>query len=264
MGKRQRYYEVRYKGHTFHAIVEKRDYKYVYFGGIDECLQFTVYPDIDPDFEIANMIALRTRNKKCSLEDEYTNGDASIATVEAGMMFVYTLFDHVKGFSLVDKSKIACKNGLDVSLAEYSYIRYGFTWYERHFGARPETPTLRKKMKHGWAKLLQTKMPDFETFYKRWVRLPTQKNAMMKVFRQGMTYAEYFGALHAKHDCSMFTGWLHLFVTNLLGTDISYTFWIIDRKDIGEVDVNIMKDKPPLFIAMGGDDILHSHHGYMS
>ena len=96
---------------------------------------------------------------KCTLDEKMPRGEGTVRMVKFILEFLKQ--KGVPEITLGDDSTITCADGKEVSLALFSFIRSGQTWYEKHFGFKPYNPILAKEYERIKKELMSNRNPLF-------------------------------------------------------------------------------------------------------
>jgi len=159
---------------------------------------------------ILNNVSFKTG--KCSLLfDDYQKGSIK-NLVKCSLIFCYKKFPFIKKFILTDNSTIDC-GIIEISLADLQYVKYGKTWYQKYFGAKPfyknKIKIIKRELKNIKNKKLTT---SFIKDAKKYYDIYYTKNNVNKLidvlkeyYNKNLTYGEYINILNNNdYDCSTY------------------------------------------------------------
>lgn len=159
---------------------------------------------------ILNNVSFKTG--KCALLfDDYKKGSIK-NLVKCLLMFCCKKFPFITKFILTDNSTIDC-GIIEISLADLEYIKYGKTWYEKYFGAKPLYKNTINKIKEELENiknknLNQSLIKDAKKYYDIYY---TKNNVnklidvLKEYYNKNLTYGEYINLLNNNdYDCSTY------------------------------------------------------------
>ena len=193
--------------------------------------------------EIAKKIAYISwigYNKKCSISEDFPSGVGTRHMVKTAMSIVCSKFNWIENFFLTDSSKVTCKEGLIVNLANLSLITNGKTYYEKYLSAILDDANLREFYENRKKQLESENKYDLQYFIDQF-RVPTeQHNIFIKYYPSAKSLLDFFNKLKAYcnenhiHFCEFVDPWIEAFVKKLLvnPNKIWMATWVIHKKDI--------------------------------
>lgn len=125
------------------------DLQFIIWNPDRPCL--TIYIHKDLKTAILNDVEY---SPKCSIDGIMIRGEGTREMLE----FAFELAKKygAERMELNDQSSIRCVNGEKVKLGAFYFIRYGMTWYEKHFGFKP---TQEYREEYELAKVLRHELP---------------------------------------------------------------------------------------------------------
>ena len=136
--KMKRYYKIKSRHYNFIAKLTHRTAFvhpdiFIEFGNINNYCVIVTISSAYPQYPNINFVKY---NKKCAMEKELDKNNGTVEMVKACLSFVNEAFSkiNIKGFIFKDKSRI--KEG-NIKLPEYYIFKYGKTWYQQKFNAKP-------------------------------------------------------------------------------------------------------------------------------
>lgn len=184
-------------------------------------------------------------NKKCSVRNDLLNGEGTRHMVRVAMTIVINAFNWITKFKLTDASRVKCIEGLEMSLANLSFVTNGKSYYEKYLRAYLQHEEYRTKYGEA-SKVLSDpykKLPiqDFGDLF------PIDKFTQ-GIYERSTTYLEFFNNLKdecKKADkvfCEVVHSWLDSFVRFILGSfnleNVWMADWIIDKETVKQIPVS--------------------------
>jgi hypothetical protein len=262
----EKYYEIKSEGHTFHAVVLSKEYGHhnIKFGGKKSCVLFSIY-----DEERKPNLDRLQYDSECAVNvNVLEQGGGTLIMAKAAMQFMYELFPKQKDMKFMDWSEIECDKEKIVPLAYYYIVKYGKTWYEAKFNARPNDAIISERIAE-FNRVLDE--PIKKVLWKEFVDMyitPCEfpKHTSMVEFLKAFydadgvdTFRAFFRKVMDKYDCLVLTEWMERFAVLHLQLPLPFKMykWTIKKKDISKmnikVDVLLMDKKPrfPTFMSGG-------------
>jgi len=181
------------------------------------------------------------KTKKCTLlHKKYSEGIIK-NLVKCSLLLSISLFKHLKYFSLTDNSIIEC--GVEkIALSDYYFVKYGKSWYQYNFDAKPEnkreihnkTNIFRRLMKK---KLSKSFIKDYMKYYSKYYNnVDEMVEIISKYSNSKYTYGEFItNLMNDKDDCAIYS---YIF-TKIFGKVLYGTEWIINKSSIIKYDNDI-------------------------
>jgi hypothetical protein len=257
-----RYYKIKCENHTFLASVEETNDMYrLKFGGIKACVYLSVYKD---EKEYPNLDALGY-GKECDRDSSLPKKEGTIILLQASLKFLVWLFPFIRHVQFSDASNITCAKGVTIPLATFHFAKYGKTWYQDKFSAKPLDKTVPAMFKKVNNVLEKQYNQTFEKFFKQHVRKHLVNMKGIKTdhlyemletcWNEADNYKAFFRNIGAR-DCILLQLWLDEYIKFLLGlSSNALLYWKIKRNtiDLYSCDVVIRETRTaPKFIAKGG------------
>lgn len=179
---------------------------------------------------------------KCSISSDLSSGEGTKHMVRTAFTFVMNMCPWVEKFSLTDKSKVPCVEGMKVSLPHMSIATNGKTYYEKYFGAYLENTGMRKINEEltGTFSDADKKM-DWHDFCDT-CRFSTDTEKLLKpIYNSAKTYMTFFRDLRTLCEkdkvpfCKVIYPWVDKFIDEVLVNRRHNFFgqsWIIDKDKI--------------------------------
>lgn len=214
-------------------IVKYTDHHTVLFGGSKRCMYVTIHLDD----KIAHIDGAGW-HAYCDINGKLAKGRGTIDMIRSCIFFIFKRYKIIERITLVDTSFIKCNDDIEVSLAAHYIVKHGKTWYEKHFDARLEEDTDRRKWDALVPKLIDTHKPSFVDFYNKYIAtaylVPKHKDHLKKIlapiYDSTPTIGEFLKGVDAEYDCIVFQEWLQNFFKLTLGINLKQAYWSIDRK----------------------------------
>jgi len=189
-------------------------------------------------------------NKQYSVKKDLPSGDGTRHMIRTSLTIVLNTFPWISKFDLTDASKVICKEGHEVSLANLSFVTNGKSYYEKYLGAYLQNTEERVKYVEA-SKMLYDRnkkisLADFIS------RFRVYDNIVHKTYESSATYSEFFNNLkdscrqNGQVFCNIMSGWLEDFVmfifkTNRLG-NVWMSTWIIDKESVKKIPIKEWKE----------------------
>jgi hypothetical protein len=243
-----RYYEIKAEINTFNAIVSEYEFEYrVKFGGTRECINISVYKDDDE----ANINGI-SYDQRCSKDESMIPGKETIEMVKCSLKFTRELFPQLtKNFLFKDHSKITCLKNIKISLYYYYLTKYGRTWYQKNFNAKPIRKESTKKINDALDVLKeQTKKIQFKDFsnkYFRGCKINNLEAAFEEIYQNSLTYKDFLTNIIDNYDCGILDTWFALFWSEICLFNFNEEFWMINGKEVDKwsvVSISSKQEKP--------------------
>jgi hypothetical protein len=128
-----------------------------------------IFVDKQNEETIANLhsILKEKRKKKNSIQNASYQSRSMIDYIKSMIYYLKTNYN-VKKMVLTDNSMVRCLTGLKINLGDLYYIKYGKTWYEKHFNAIPYSEYDKEeyiRKKDVYERILNTKIDlNYEKF----------------------------------------------------------------------------------------------------
>jgi hypothetical protein len=185
---------------------------------------------------ILHSILKEKRKKKNSIQNASYQSRSMIDYIKSMIYYLKTNYN-VKKMVLTDNSMVRCLTGLKMNLGDLYYIKYGKTWYEKHFNAQPysnfdKEEYLRKK--HDYERKLNTKINlNYQKFIdKYYCDIDLTENIefndfireiIKEVYNSDLTYRDLFLLLQ-NEDCIFYKPLIY----SIFGNGFYGMSWIID------------------------------------
>ena len=126
-----KYKNRKYKKTYYTTILKTKKEDTVIIGGVTiKCVVIT----IDNKNNIAILQTVQ-HSVECSFFDKLKKGVETINMIQSALKMIIAMYPNISEIEFADNSFIQCNNGKRISLPEFYYIKYGKTWYEKHFNA---------------------------------------------------------------------------------------------------------------------------------
>jgi len=231
------------------------------FGGkMKGCVRITVlvpnndikderFLDLEKDKRVAK-ISWIGYSPKCSIQADLLSGEGTRHMVRTAMTYVLDTFCWIDKFSLTDKSKVSCVEGLKVSLPHMSIATNGKTYYEKYFHAYLDLDSVRTSYQECIAKFTDPKEKlSWRQFHDKY-RIPEEHISDIRtIYEKSGTYTSFFQALR-KHCisrdisfCKIINPWVDALVDDMLVNRRRNFFgmtWIIDKDKVTKTTISKM------------------------
>lgn len=199
-------------------------------------IQIIVDKQNGENIAILHSILKEKRKKKNSIQNASYQSRSMIDYIKSMIYYLKTNYN-VKKMVLTDNSMVRCIKGIKMNLGDLYYIKYGKTWYEKHFNAQPYTDFdkeeyLRKKDEY--ERILNDKI---DSTYKEFIN-STYKDCFLtknielnnfirervkEVYNSDLTYRDLFLLLQ-NEDCIFYKPLMY----SIFGNGFYGISWIID------------------------------------
>lgn len=187
------------------------------------CIEMTY--DTDNDYiKIDNLMY----NPNCSEDRTLEKGTGTHEMLKSATKLIMQLFPNIKRFILNDVSAINCNNK-NMFLAHYNLAKYGQTWYEKHFGAKP---------------LLRKINERLEAFKRK---LNSKEDIFPFSIGSHTSWHDYF----VNKNCQFFVDH-KADIEKACLVNLVYSEWQISRRIVESYDVAIKSVKPTKPVQRGG------------
>jgi hypothetical protein len=238
------------------SVYETTDTYTIFIGGHDlYCIEAMLYKPKSvfvKEFNHPVNIGLLTQiyyNSQCSLENNFQRGIDTNNIILALCSYIRKHYNYIDGLTFTDASYRTCDNGIDVMLAEMSYLRSGKTWYEKNYGAYLHSDSLIsfEKMQD---KLVKAKKTLSWNAFKQFL---TDDSAILeedikKLYENASTWQDFFGKLSdiigISEFCIYVAPWLHKFfhsVTNTSFASFKYVLPVLYVPEINYTEANYVR-----------------------
>jgi hypothetical protein len=258
------YYKIRCGSYTFSASIEETPDMYrVKYGGVKACVHFSVYKKYEEEYP--NLDALGS-GQECSNDGSLPSKEGTVILLKSSLKFLIWRFPLIRHIQFSDASSIKCANGIIIPLQTFHLAKYGKTWYQDKFNAKPIDKNVSTTLKKLSVKLDKKYNETFEVFYKTYIlrhlsHMKGIKNddlydMLETCWNEAKNYRNFIQEI-ASGDCILLQLWLDEYVKSFFSLPLtSLLYWKIQRKTIDEYDVNveIRESKTiPKYMATGGD-----------
>jgi hypothetical protein len=247
---KETYYEIKSENNKFNAIIIENKFEYIIrFGGTKECINISVYKDDDKP----NINGL-SFNSRCSNDENLIPGNGTIEMVKSALKFTKHKFPNLtRKFLFKDYSTIDCLKKIQVRLYYYYLTKYGKTWYQKYFNAKPIKGEFISKINDALNILNDpNKKIEYKDFCKRYLlinnRIRNLDEALKDLYKDSLNYKEFLMNVIKKYpDCGILDSWFGSFWSDICSFNFYEEFWMIKEKEIErwpEVSIINKKDKP--------------------
>lgn len=224
----------------------------VFVGGKRKCVAVTVYLDEEEeDGESMPQLEGVVYDVGCNLAKNHQRDIGTGHIVRVAMAFVlerYKAWTWAKNgnFQLKDVSDIPCDEGrYRMSLAYYSVMLYGKTYYERKFGAVPLKMSAKKwkALMQGWKDFAATKPANIRQVIGAGVR-GKRYAVLTDVYAKSENVEDFIKRLKEVYDCMVYKDWaeelVKQYVPGLIGMS-----WVIPagKLDLPQVEISKQKER---------------------
>jgi hypothetical protein len=224
-----KYKDRKYKKTYYATITKTKKEDTVIIGGVTiKCVVITV--DNKNNIAILQTVQHCT---ECSFFDKLKKGVETINMIQSALKMIIAMYPNISEIEFADNSFIQCNNGKRISLPEFYYIKYGKTWYEKHFNT-----TLNSKYpKYINAKQLvddsasnKINLSKNEFMEKYYNNLSGNKLGLIeKCYKPGVSVKEFIISISNNNiDCKYYQD---VFEKNIL-TILHGSQWIISKETI--------------------------------
>jgi hypothetical protein len=242
----KRFYKIRSKKYEFYATIQEYEHEHrIKFGGARQCINISIYPDNN----IPNINGI-SYDSECSIGKDLHPGDGTIEMVKSALRFVKDLYPNTKEFMLKDHSKIKCKNKIEIPLYYYYITKYGKTWYQDKFGAKPYVKEERKHIKELVRFLKESPMLGIEEFDKVYVKasgcqLRNFADHFREEYESSRSYMEFLKNVISNNDCGILMNWFQYFMYKHSDFNFGEAFWVVKvGNDWDDVTYETIDSKP--------------------
>ena len=167
--------------------------------------------------------------------------------LQTGFTFLFSRYSWLKGVKFIDASFVECTINRhneskieNLPLHSFELAKYGQTWYQKNFGAYPESikdATAIAKL----PALLETNFTlhknSYYEFFKKYIKHQAvelealQLELLQKTFEKSRTFSSWIKrVVKTPHlQCGALLEWLNLYIYKLVDVNMSNTFWIIEK-----------------------------------
>lgn len=234
----------------------------LFFGGTRRCIVVTVHhEDALAHIDGAGWHAYCS---KSGMMPRAENG--TIDMIRTCITFVFRKYKTITVVTLVDSSKIECNDATLIELAPHYILKYGKTWYEKHFGAHLEDPK-EATLYAVFLSSLKKPVPfEFDEFDKRFLQKsflrPKQLAAVKKeiepYYKKAESLLGFLREVNAHYDCSIFQNWLLQFMKLYSGVNFNEAYWVINKSTWrGNESVSFQKSKEAFDWSQFGGMLSH-------
>lgn len=246
------YFCVEYKRYKFYASIKSfQDHDMIHIGNKKRCISFR-YDQYD------RMLTLLTaeHDEKCRVDKILKRGTGTIRMIRIALAFVKFQYSNaVPYIEFSDESFILCKNGRKFSLAKLYLVRYGKTWYEAKFRARPTQPfqAMYKQCVDQLQSYVQSKPQNYSSVVS--VAKDDVKQELRPIYEKSENIITFVNRIleDPLYDCAMLFEWLPMIVSKYVSQLPNFT-WMIPFDEIRtEIEFTVLPHKP-LGVQFGGED----------
>lgn len=205
----------------------KKNEDIIHIGGI---LEVFIYKKLNYGF-----INLFEHNKYCSLH----NGDETINFAQNSISFIFNLYPTLEYLEITDNRFIYCKNE-KISLPDFYYIKYNFTWYESYLDAISTENSddyivsIKKIINKKLKKIITLSKDDFIKKYYSYLVKKSDKKIIYDIYHEGITLKEYLKLMFDNNlDCFYY----YKLFNDVIGNRLQGLKWIIKKSSISKYNI---------------------------
>lgn len=253
------YYKISCAPYKFYASIQEDTFLYkVRFGGKKAFIFFSVYKDEEAEYPNLDAVGF---SPLCSYNIPLEDKEGTRVLVKSGIKFLCWRFPNIKQIRFLDTSKKKCQGDVQIPLPSFHFAKYGKTWYQDHFDAKPLNKNVTKYLERANVALDQlVKTDKFEAFWVAHVKPHLGKislsalssvdiyDVIKKHWGESGSFKDFFQRVSLE-DCSLFYVWLDVYIKKLWrNMNIDVGEWYISRRKIdgwdGAIKVRETKHKP--------------------
>jgi hypothetical protein len=172
--------------------------------------------------------------RECSLLHTKYSKSVIRNVLKCSLLLAIKIFKNIDIFSLTDNSMIEC--GPDkISLSDYYYIKYGKSWYQFHFDAKPKYKNEIKNKIYIFKRLMKKKMKNnskekiIKYCSKYYDNIEEIIKFINKYYYENITFGEFIKSLmNDETDCAIYS---YIFI-KIFGNVLYGSGWKISKKSI--------------------------------
>jgi hypothetical protein len=233
------------------SIYETFDSYIIYIGGHElYCIEAMVYKPTSPfitelgyPLHVGKLVQIYY-NMNCSLENNFQRGIDTNNILKVLCEFIRNRFKYITELTFTDASSRTCDNGQDVELAEMSYMRTGYTWYEKKYGAylHEDSYIPFKKMQDRLEKARALSWNDFKHY------IPNigyvKEFDLKSLYESTSSWQDFFGPLSDKigisNFCNFVAPWMHSFFHSVTNTSFSSFNYVLPINRVPTIEYDEM------------------------
>jgi hypothetical protein len=248
------YYSLEYKRYKFYGCIKLfDDHDMIHIGNQRRCISYMFRYD-----HYDRMLTLLTaeHHAKCRVDEVLKRGTGTIRMLRIALAYVKSKYSNaVPYIEFSDESFIPCKNGRKLSLAQLYLVKYGKTWYEAKFRARPTQPF--QDMYKECVDRLQSYVRSKPYTYSSVVSIAKQevKQELQPIYEQSENIVTFVKRIleDPLYDCSVLFDWLPMIVSSYIPQLTNFT-WMISFEEIRtKIECTLLHEKPS-GVQFGGKD----------
>lgn len=237
------YYKIETSYCHYYAVIQQPypELHKVIIGAKKKCVVLSIYLN-DPD---ANLDALG-HSISCNISGNLKRGKGTQHMLKTAMQFAITQYPHISGkFLFKDASSIQCQQDYRLSLAVFSVLNTGKTWYEKNFNAYPS------ELQEEYQECIK----NFKAVLITKPLLKIKQKQLLTMYNSASSLQSFIDTLK-EYDCFLYKGWAESLITR----HIPYLYgieWCIDANALELPKLTIIQEpkKPDnLFTMKGGDN----------
>lgn len=177
-------------------------------------------------------------NKKCAVGDDLPKSHGTRHMIRTAMTIVMNSYDWIKQFSLMDASKVDCKD-YEVSLLHSYLSLYGKTYYEKYIHAYLQENSNRMRYNAG-VKLLHDNVIPLGNICS-FIQNQEYQGIVKKVYDPNITNIQFFNQLKDKCTkdgfayCEVTSNWLDALINRFFTGKVLTQLWVIDTADVVKI-----------------------------
>jgi hypothetical protein len=225
-----KYYEIRCDNMKFIADIfrdELGERDVIKIGGIKkDCMSFSVYWD-DDESKMPNLDGV-SYNQQCSSNTNFNlqRKHGTIKMLKIGLTFISKMYPKTEKILFKDYSFMKCHSDITIELSAFYIAKYGETWYQSKFGAKPfekirlYEKTLQRINESLTKPISITFDKYFDTYINGVMRNAKKYRSLLKNnYEESTSLRNFVENLHTNtKDCYVFNYWLYEFM-NKIGYD---------------------------------------------
>jgi hypothetical protein len=228
-------------------IIKHTDHDTILFGGSKRCVILTMHFQ-----EKLAHIDGAGWHAYCNKDGNLAKGYGTIDMIRTCLHFVFKMYGKkIKRVTLVDNSMIECNDKTQVSLTAHYIVKYGYTWYEKHFGATLEDPLEQQKYTRFVESLNASLREPFRKFYDKYIHTaflkPKHKEWLYhtlepiynECYSESKNMHSFLKTVDKSYDCAIFQEWLMNFVQRASGVNMKMVYWTINKGEGGLLNEEI-------------------------
>jgi hypothetical protein len=241
----------------------------VRFGGKTDCIDFSIFTTTE-DKDYPNIDAIGY-NRECAVNNQLDKNagllpqTGTVIMVKTALRFIKELYPNTKYFIFKDLSHITCYGKIQLRLSSLYIAKYGKTWYQMKFNAKPVKQSDKTAMKRTNSYLNQQLKMDYDIFYNKYIKPFHRSMRKLKVeqlyeafkesYDSNNTYMEFFLKISENQDCIILQEWLPAFIRSICSIRFEDAEWkIYDDSEFQEINYYKINNKP--FVTTRNNNII--------